>query len=97
MGGLPLLFGLSMGTAQNLLVSFTEASDNKRRYSCLSITTTPDPFRLLVFINFSECWCKIEILTKFQEFDRSIAIYLLSTALFEPPEQMQLIITFEKS
>ena len=35
--------------------------------------------------------------TKFQEFDPSIAIYLLSTALFEPPEQMQLIITFQKS
>ena len=32
-----------MGTARNLLVSFTEASDNNRRYSCLSITTTPDP------------------------------------------------------
>ena len=39
----PLVFGLSESTNRNLLVSFIDASDSRRRYSGLSITTTPDP------------------------------------------------------
>ena len=43
LGGLPLVFGLSGSTTLNLVASFMDASDNKRRYSGLSMTTTPEP------------------------------------------------------
>ena len=41
-------FGLSSGTERNLLVSLTDASNSKRVYSVLSMTTTPDPLSGLV-------------------------------------------------
>ena len=52
-GGLPLLGGLSKETAQNLLESLMDASDNNCRYSDLSITTTPDPLSGLVMTMLS--------------------------------------------
>ena len=53
---MPLLEGLSRGTARNLLESSMDASDNSRRYSDLSITTTPDPLSGLVMTMSSRCF-----------------------------------------
>lgn len=53
--GLPLLVGLSGSTNRNSVASFMEASASRRRYSSLSITTTPDPLQGFV-ITMPSCF-----------------------------------------
>ena len=53
------------------------------------------PFAAFVLIELGKCWCKIKVLTETKEFNRSIAVYLLLTALFESSEQVKLVIAFQ--